>query len=129
VVLGVNPHAGEGGLLGDDEERVVRPVIARARAEGVDVTGPLAADGFFAHLSRHRAGTAPHGVMAMHHDQGLAPYKLLAGGAGVNLTWGLRVPRTSPDHGTADDIAGQGIADATSMTRALELAAALARTR
>ncbi len=126
VVLGVNPHAGEGGLLGDDEARVLEPVLSEARARGVVVDGPLPADGFFASLKRRTPDAMPHGVLAMHHDQGLAPYKLLAAGQGVNLTWGLTVPRTSPDHGTADDIAGQGLADPSSTIAALELAARLA---
>lgn len=125
AVLGVNPHAGEGGLLGDEEARVLEPVLREARGEGLVVEGPLPADGFFASLSRRQKDAMPHGVLAMHHDQGLAPYKMLGRGKGVNLTWGLTVPRTSPDHGTADDIAGRGVADASSTTAALELAAQL----
>lgn len=125
-VLGVNPHAGEGGLLGTEERDVVSPVLEAARGRGTLVEGPLPADGFFAGVHRRTADTMPHGVLAMYHDQGLAPYKLLAKGHGVNLTWGLTVPRTSPDHGTADDIAGQGVADPSSTTAALELAAKLA---
>lgn len=126
VVLGVNPHAGEGGLLGSEERDVLAPALADARARGLHVEGPLPADGFFASLKRRTNESMPHGVLAMHHDQGLAPYKLLAGGEGVNVTWGLVVPRTSPDHGTADDIAGRGVADASSTTAALALAARLA---
>lgn len=125
VVLGVNPHAGEGGLLGTEERDVLVPALDDARARGLHVEGPLPADGFFASLARRAPDALPHGVLAMHHDQGLAPYKLLAGGKGVNLTWGLVVPRTSPDHGTADDIAGKGVADPSSTTAALELAARL----
>jgi 4-hydroxythreonine-4-phosphate dehydrogenase len=124
VALGVNPHAGEGGLLGDEEQRVIVPALEEARRRGLRVEGPLPADGFFAH-ARRRA-VQPAAVLAMHHDQGLAPYKILAEGRGVNLTWGLKVPRTSPDHGTADDIAGKGLADAASMQAALELACRLA---
>jgi 4-hydroxythreonine-4-phosphate dehydrogenase len=131
VVLGVNPHAGEGGLLGRDEVDVVEPALARLRARGVDVSGPVAADGFFADVARHRRGTSTirsvHAVLAMHHDQGLGPYKLLAGGEAVNVTWGLRVPRTSPDHGTADALAGSGRADAGSMAAAIMTAVRLAR--
>jgi len=131
VVLGVNPHAGEGGLLGRDELDVVAPALARLREHGVDVTGPVAADGFFADVARHRRGVSTmrgvHAVLAMHHDQGLGPYKLIAGGEAVNVTWGLRVPRTSPDHGTADALAGTGRADAGSMLAAITTALRLAR--
>jgi 4-hydroxythreonine-4-phosphate dehydrogenase len=131
VVLGVNPHAGEGGLLGREDNDVVAPVVARLAAAGLDVTGPVAADGFFADVARHRQGRATmrgvHAVLAMHHDQGLAPYKLLAGGEAVNVTWGLRVPRTSPDHGTADALAGTGRADPSSMAAAILTALKLAR--
>lgn len=126
VVLGLNPHAGEGGLLGDEEQRVIGPVVERARAQGRLVEGPLPADGFFGSLHRLSSGAIPDGVLAMFHDQGLGPYKVLSQGRGVNLTWGLTVPRTSPDHGTADDLAGTGRADASSMASALELAARLA---
>ena len=136
VVLGVNPHAGEGGLFGDEEIRVIAPAIERARAAGVDVVGgPVPADGFFAGVGRHRrsSGVAAvpgvHAVLAMHHDQGLAPYKLLGDGSGVNITWGLRVPRTSPDHGTADAIAGKGIADPSSAMAAVRAAVVLAHGR
>ncbi len=123
VVLGVNPHAGEGGMFGDEEMRVLSPAIARALAAGLDVAGPVSADGFFADHARGVA--APDAVLAMHHDQALAPYKLLVGGEGINITWGAAVPRTSPDHGTADTLAGTGNASALSMQRALEFAYAL----
>jgi 4-hydroxythreonine-4-phosphate dehydrogenase len=124
VVLGVNPHAGEGGMLGDDEIRVFTPAIARMRTARLDVSDPTPADGFFADVAR--AGfMAPDAVLAAHHDQGLAPYKLLARGRGVNVTLGLRVPRTSPDHGTADGIAGQQKASAESMLAALACATRL----
>lgn len=133
VVLGVNPHAGEGGLFGDEEERVVKPLLQALRqddAAGFDVDGPLPADGFFADVARHKKGTSTlrgvHAVLAMHHDQGLAPYKLLCGGEGINITWGLRVPRTSPDHGTADAIAGTGKVDASSTIAAVHTAIRLA---
>jgi 4-hydroxythreonine-4-phosphate dehydrogenase len=121
VVLGLNPHAGEGGRLGREEIELIGPAIASWSAPGVVVEGPVPADGFFAELGRGRA--PPAGVLAMAHDQGLAPYKLLAHGAAVNLTAGLRVLRASPDHGTADAIAGQGVAEATSASAALALAA------
>ena len=130
VVLGVNPHAGEGGLFGREEIEVVAPAIARAQARGLDVTGPVPADGFFADLVRggQRGGQrgGADAVLAMFHDQGLAPYKLLVSGEGINVTWGLRVPRTSPDHGTADALAGRRIASSTSMQAALELCCRLA---
>lgn len=126
VVLGVNPHAGEGGLFGREEIEVVAPAIARAQARGLDVTGPVPADGFFADLARGGQRGGADAVLAMFHDQGLAPYKLLVSGEGINVTWGLRVPRTSPDHGTADALAGRGIASSTSMQAALELCCRLA---
>jgi 4-hydroxythreonine-4-phosphate dehydrogenase len=128
VVLGLNPHAGEGGRLGHEERDVIGPAL-----EGLEnVVGPVPADGFFtgrpavATTNFVRRGEEIDAVLAMYHDQGLAPYKPLCGRAGVNLTWGLTTPRTSPDHGTADDIAGQGVADPRSMRAALELAAKLA---
>lgn len=131
VVLGVNPHAGEGGLFGDEEERVIKPLI-QSMADEADfyVDGPVAADGFFADVARHKKGTSTmrgvHAVLAMHHDQGLAPYKLLCGGEGINITWGLRVPRTSPDHGTGDALAGTGKADPSSTIAAVHTALRLA---
>lgn len=131
VVLGVNPHAGEGGLFGSEEEEVVKPLLKKLQNDGVNVEGPVPADGFFADVARHKKGISTmrgvHGVLAMHHDQGLAPYKLLVGGEGINITWGLRVPRTSPDHGTADAIAGTGKADPSSTVAALKTAVQLAR--
>lgn len=125
VVLGVNPHAGEDGLLGDDERRVVSPTLARLRSRALIIDGPVPADGFFADVARP-GFVAPDAVLAAHHDQGLAPYKLLSTGKGVNLTLGLRAPRTSPDHGTADAIAGRGIASPSSMIEAIAVAARLA---
>lgn len=137
VVLGLNPHAGEGGLLGTEERDIVAPALAALQHSGVDVevSGPVPADGFFADVARHKRGVGTlrgvHAVLAMHHDQGLGPYKLLCGGEGVNITWGLRVPRTSPDHGTADSLAGTGKADPSStkaaILAALKLAAAARR--
>jgi 4-hydroxythreonine-4-phosphate dehydrogenase len=132
VVLGVNPHAGEGGLFGREEIDVVTPAIERARARGLDVRGPVPADGFFADVARGRDHVVRRGadaVLAMFHDQGLGPYKLLVGGEGINVTWGLRVPRTSPDHGTADALAGTGTASSASMQAALALCARLAGSR
>lgn len=121
VVLGLNPHAGEGGRLGTEELDVIAPAVARARSAGIDVEGPLPADGFFGSVVRVGA-VLPDAVLAMTHDQGLAPYKILAHGVGVNLTLGLTVPRTSPDHGTADAIAGTGRARAHSMAAAIRSA-------
>ncbi len=125
LVLGVNPHAGEGGMFGREEIDVVTPAIERARGRGMDVDGPRPADGFFADVAR--GVKPPDGVLAMHHDQGLAPYKLLVGGEGINVTWGLRAPRTSPDHGTAYALAGRNKASAQSMQAAIELCARLAK--
>lgn len=127
VVLGLNPHAGEGGRLGDEEQTTISPAVAAFQAAHPELVlrGPLPADGFFADVARcQRLGlaTPADGVLAMTHDQGLAPYKLLCGGAGVNITWGLCVPRTSPDHGTADAIAGTGRADPASTVAALRFA-------
>ncbi len=122
AVCGLNPHAGEGGAFGDEEERVIAPAIARAEAEGIDAEGPFAADGLFARWDD--AGF--DGVVAMFHDQGLVPFKMRAFHDGVNVTLGLPRPRTSPDHGTAFDIAGSGRADARSMVAALRMCARLA---
>ncbi|QGG80575.1 4-hydroxythreonine-4-phosphate dehydrogenase PdxA [Litorivicinus lipolyticus] len=107
AVAGVNPHAGEGGLFGDEEQRFIEPAIAQARAGGMDVTGPLAGDTVF---MRARQGEFDL-VVAMYHDQGLIPVKYLGVDAGVNMTVGLPFVRTSPDHGTAFDKAWQGVAD------------------
>ncbi|MFN0069065.1 MAG: 4-hydroxythreonine-4-phosphate dehydrogenase PdxA [Limisphaerales bacterium] len=121
-VCGLNPHAGEGGLLGDEEVRVITPAIAAAREAGAEVAGPLAADTLF-----HRALRGDFdAVVAMYHDQGLAPLKMIAFDQGVNWTLGLPFPRTSPDHGTAFDIAGRGVANPASMRAAIDLAVKLA---
>lgn len=124
AVLGLNPHAGDGGVFGDEEARLVAPAIADARAQGVDASGPHPADGFFPKAARG----ACDAVVALYHDQGLIAAKLLDFAATVNVTLGLPWPRTSPDHGTADDIAWQGVADPEPMVSALVLAAQLART-
>lgn len=119
-VLGLNPHAGERGLLGDEEERVIVPAIEALRAThpGLEIAGPLPADtAFTAHLDGRFDA-----LVAMYHDQGLGPFKLLHFSDGVNMTLGLPFVRTSPDHGTAMDIAGKGIADPSSMLAAIELA-------
>jgi len=121
-VAGLNPHAGEGGMLGDEEIRVIRPGIEAARGFGIDVQGPIPGDTLF--HSAHRGDF--DAVVAMYHDQGLAPLKLIAFDRGVNWSLGLPFARTSPDHGTAFDIAGQGIADPSSMRAAIRLACQLA---
>lgn len=114
AVMALNPHAGDGGLLGPEEETIIRPAIAEAFGKGVLAFGPFAADGLFA-----GGGYAAYdGILAMYHDQGLTPFKTLSP-EGVNFTAGLSVVRTSPDHGTAFDIAGKDRADAQSMRNAL----------
>lgn len=125
AVAGLNPHAGEGGLFGDEEGRVLVPALRRARRAGIEVDGPAAADGIFAHAV---AGTYD-AVVCMYHDQGLGPFKLLHFADGVNVTLGLPFVRTSPDHGTAFDLAGRGVADPSSMAAAILLAAELATRR
>lgn len=118
AVCGLNPHASDGGLFGDEEARIVTPGIVKARAAGADVDGPFAADALFA-----RRGY--DAIVALYHDQGLIPAKLLDFRETVNVTLGLPWPRTSPDHGTADDIAWKGLADPEPMISALLLAARL----
>ena len=118
AVAGLNPHAGEGGLLGSEEEMVIAPAVVDARAAGIDVTGPLSADTLF---PRARDGEYDV-VVAMYHDQGHIPVKLAAGGGAVAMTLGLGVVRTAADHGAAPDIAGRGIADHRSMSAAIALA-------
>jgi len=123
AVAGLNPHAGEHGLFGREEETVIAPAIACCRAKGIDVSGPFPADTVFV---RARKGEFDV-VVACYHDQGLIPIKLVAFGRAVNVTLGLPIIRTSVDHGTAFDIAGKGVADAGSMIEAVLLAARLAR--
>lgn len=117
-VCGLNPHAGDDGLLGDEEIRVIGPAVERARAEGIDAIGPISAETAF----RRAADGQLDLVVAMYHDQGLAPLKLVDFGQSVNWTLGLPIVRTSVDHGTADDIVGKGIADVRSMHAAIRLA-------
>ena len=120
-VLALNPHAGEGGLFGREEADVLAPAIADARAEGLDVAGPLVPDTAFCWLGEGKP--APFDAwVAMHHDQGLTPFKMAAFREGVNMTLGLPFARTSPDHGTAFDLAWQGKADPGSFFAALRLA-------
>jgi 4-hydroxythreonine-4-phosphate dehydrogenase len=121
AIAGLNPHAGEDGALGDEDLTVVRPAVERLKAEGIDARGPLPADSLF-----HRAARASYDVaLAMYHDQALIPIKTLAFNHAVNVTLGLPFVRTSPDHGTAFDIAGTGRADPASLIAALQLAARL----
>jgi 4-hydroxythreonine-4-phosphate dehydrogenase len=125
AVLGLNPHAGDEGAIGNEEETIIRPAIEQAKENGVLAYGPFPADGFFG-SGMFRKFDA---ILAMYHDQGLAPFKTLSFSEGVNYTAGLSAVRTSPDHGTAYDIAGKGEADETSFIRALYLAADIVRNR
>lgn len=115
AVLGLNPHAGDEGLIGKEEETIIRPAIKEAKQNNMLVIGPYSADAFFARHYHNRFDA----VLAMYHDQGLVPFKALASGEGVNFTAGLPAVRTSPDHGTAFDIAGKGTADESSFRSAL----------
>jgi len=123
AVAGLNPHAGEHGLFGCEDEAVIAPAVASCRARGIDVSGPHPADTVFVRARRGDFDV----VVACYHDQGLIPVKLLAFGRSVNVTLGLPIVRTSVDHGTAFDIAGKGIANPESMIAAVLLAARLAR--
>ena len=125
AVAGLNPHAGEGGAMGTEEITIITPVLEHLRAEGMDISGPLSADTMFHPAARARYDTA----ICMYHDQALIPIKTLDFSGGVNVTLGLPFIRTSPDHGTAFDIAGKGVADATSLIEALKLAKAMAAAR
>ena len=121
AIAGLNPHAGEDGALGDEDQSVVRPAVERLKSEGINARGPLPADSLF-----HEAARASYDVaLAMYHDQALIPIKTLAFDHAVNVTLGLPFVRTSPDHGTAFDIAGTGRADPASLIAALQLAARL----
>ena len=125
AVLGLNPHAGDGGAIGKEDEAIIRPAIVEMKKKGIFVTGPHPADGFF--------GSGQHarydGILATYHDQGLIPFKLLAFGGGTNYTAGLSHVRTSPDHGTAYDIAGKNTADSSSFRQALFTAVDIIRNR
>ena len=122
-VAGLNPHAGEGGLFGSEEQLIIGPAVQAARAEGIDASGPFAPDTVFMR-ARHVAGHPGEfdAVVAMTHDHGLIPVKYLGVEQGVNVTLGLPFVRTSPDHGTAFDIAGLGVADASSLIAAIRMA-------
>ena len=125
AVLSLNPHAGDDGLLGTEEKNIILPAIEELADKGIQAFGPFAADGFFG------SGAYDHfdGVLAMYHDQGLAPFKTIALESGVNYTAGLPIVRTSPDHGTAYDIAGKGVADENSMRQAIFTAIDVFRNR
>jgi 4-hydroxythreonine-4-phosphate dehydrogenase len=125
AVAGLNPHAGEHGLFGREEQDAIEPAVSASRAEGIQVSGPFPGDTIF--LRAHRGEF--DAVIACYHDQGLIPVKLLAFGQAINVTLGLPIIRTSVDHGTAFDIAGKGVADAESMIAAVLLAARLAAKR
>ena len=125
AVLGLNPHCGDGGLLGDEEQNIILPAVQQAQAEGIQAFGPYSPDGFFGlgNYSRFDA------TLAMYHDQGLAPFKAIAFADGVNYTAGLPIVRTSPDHGTAYEMAGRDEADPRSMMSAINTAIDIFRRR
>ncbi len=125
AVLGLNPHAGDNGLLGSEEKDIILPAVEESRAKKIHAFGPYAADGFFGSGNYRKFD----GILAMYHDQGLAPFKTIAGGNGVNFTAGLPFVRTSPDHGTGFDIAGKGEASPASMREALYAAIDIYRNR
>jgi len=125
AVAGLNPHAGEGGALGREEIEIIAPAVARLRAAGIDALGPAPADSLFHPGARARYDA----VLCMYHDQALIPVKTIDFAHGVNVTLGLPFIRTSPDHGTAFDIAGSGQADPSSLIAALALAAEMAARR
>lgn len=125
AVLGLNPHAGDGGLLGKEEKDVIKPALEAAKKAGIFAIGPYPADGFFANHAYRKFDA----VLAMYHDQGLIPFKTLAGHEGINFTAGLSAIRTSPDHGTAYDLAGKGEADLSSARAAIFWAIDLYRQR
>ncbi len=119
AVAGLNPHAGEGGMFGDEEERIILPAVSLAKSKGFDVLGPYPPDTIFYHAQKGIYDA----VICMYHDQGLIPFKMIHFTDGVNTTMGLPIIRTSVDHGTAYDIAGKGIADPGSLTAAIKMAA------
>jgi len=125
AVLGLNPHAGDGGVIGSEEIDIISPAIHDAQATGKEISGPHPADGFFGNQQYENYD----GILAMYHDQGLIPFKTLSFGAGVNFTAGLPFVRTSPDHGTAFDIAGKNQANPSSFNQAFSLAIELTENR
>jgi len=125
AVLGLNPHAGDQGLLGEEENTIIKPAIKQANENNIIAFGPYAADGFFG----ANQYTKFDGILAMYHDQGLIPFKTLSFGAGVNFTAGLPIIRTSPDHGTAYELAGKGQASENSFRAAIFLAMDIVKNR
>lgn len=125
AVLGLNPHAGDNGVIGKEDMEIIKPAIDKARDEGVFAVGPFPADGFFGSGAYEQYDA----VLAMYHDQGLIPFKVLSQGAGVNYSAGLPIVRTSPGHGTAFDIVGKDLGDASSMRNAIYLATDIVRNR
>lgn len=125
AVLALNPHSGDGGVLGNEEIRIITPAIAKLKTAGFRIEGPFAADGFFGNKSYKKFDT----TIAMYHDQGLIPFKMMAYETGVNYTGNISITRTSPDHGTAFDIAGKGIANINSTLNAIKLAAKIAENK
>ncbi|MBV6427808.1 MAG: D-threonate 4-phosphate dehydrogenase [Haliscomenobacter sp.] len=125
AVLGLNPHAGDGGVIGDEDDRIIRPAVIECKKNGLLVVGPFPADGFFGSGGYKKFDA----ILAMYHDQGLIPFKLLTFGGGINFTAGLPGVRTSPDHGTAFDLAGKNEADPDSFREALFAAIDIARNR
>ena len=125
AVLGLNPHCGDGGLLGDEEQQIILPAVQEAVGEGINAFGPYSPDGFFGlgNYSRYDA------ILAMYHDQGLTPFKAIAFEDGVNFTAGLPIVRTSPDHGTAYEMAGRDMADPQSMMSSIYTAIDIYRHR
>jgi 4-hydroxythreonine-4-phosphate dehydrogenase len=125
AILGLNPHAGDNGLIGSEDDQIIKPLVAELKNKGKLVYGPLPSDGFF--------GTGNHlkydGILAMYHDQGLVPFKTIAFESGVNFTAGLSVIRTSPDHGTGYGLAGKNQANEASMREAIYRAYEIFKTR
>lgn len=125
AILGLNPHAGENGIIGNEEKEIFIPVIKKINKKGINLHGPFPADGFFAHNEYLNYD----GILAIYHDQGLIPLKLLAQGQGVNFTANLPIVRTSPDHGTAFSIAGKNLADGKSLAEAIKTAITISTNR
>lgn len=125
AIAGLNPHAGESGAMGDEDERIIRPAVEALKRGGIDAVGPMPPDTMFTARARRRYDVA----ICMYHDQALIPLKAIDVDGGVNVTLGLKIVRTSPDHGTALDIAGQGVADPGSLVAAIQMAADIASRR